>query len=448
MNAATVLRRAAPLIPLLLVAALVLSSCSDSATVDSTATNEGEEDFTGTIDPGNETFVLKRIEGESGGQPSVELIGTNLTVVAESSLVKIEVALRNIGSEALVAPVFVDLGRFVPPGVELRNPDGEHPAPMSPLPREYLRYYYEYSDYLGGDDLLEPGEASEYRTWEFMVPDLTSFSFAAAVRARGLPEVEPAITGLVYADHDRNGRFDPGTDEPFAHAFVTVHEPDGTEKTTTSDATGYYRFLLDQTGLHTLRADPGVDCPVLFTTPNPLEVLVVPDADGGPQPYGHADFGLVICPDDDEPWGPPVPIILTGEPDPADLQGDAFDLRALNLRGNTLLTAVGFSGCQPDHPLQLFVSDRFEWPIDDGGAGERVGDPAGGDDPPPELPTTWAVLQFDDLEEMCEAYWDNRVAFDLQPLRRLADERFGPEQLIRIVLILPGGETKEVVLGP
>ena len=57
------------------------------------------------------------------------------------------------------------------------------------------------------------------------------------------------------------------------------------------DEVGAFRFMVDDVGLYRLRLESLVDCPVCYTTPNPLEVLLTPGPDGRPESFGQAVFG-------------------------------------------------------------------------------------------------------------------------------------------------------------
>jgi hypothetical protein len=415
--------------------------CSDSSAPDPAISGEGESLYEATVNPDDETFVLKRLDLDNPLGHFLELVGRNVVVVADSNLVQIDVAVRNAGEESIEAPLRIDIGRFQPPGVLIRNPDGENPPPERPWPG-WLPFYFDYSATFGDDDLLAPDETSEFRTWEFTVPELTSFSFAAT--AHFMVGAEAILAGLLFEDHNRNGVFNPDTDEPLRFGMVTIQGPDDLNVTLYADVTGHYHLPLTATGLYTLTADPaidGLDCPVFFTTPNPLEVVITPDEEGNPQGFPHANFGMVICPDDDPNDPPPVPVILT-DADADELQGDDYYLRELRLTGNILRFDVMYGGCQADHPLQLFVSTRFDYVEEDDEEDE------GDDDKQDELPATWAVLQHDQMGEDCEALWQRDAAFHLRALRHYVDERFGPNQRVLVVLVTPDGDTHEVVFGP
>jgi len=423
---------------LLLMGLLALHGCSDSSAPAPEVMGEGEAEFEGSVDLDAATFVLQRLETPDPLGRALELVGQNLTVDADSAWVMIDVAVRNSSTETIGAPLRVDVGRFRPRNVTLLNADGEYPEPDEESPR-WLPFYFDYSESLGDDGMLEPDETSAFRMWKFLVPDLESFSFVARARF----ELDPGavLAGFLFEDHDRDGRYDPEEDDRLEMGWVTIQGPDDLDVTLQVDERGRYRLELEATGLYTVTADPGVDCPVLYTTPNPLEVLIVPDDEGNPQGFVHAHFGMVICPDDHPDWPPPEPAHLTRQ-DLDEVQGDDYDLYGMRLTGNILRMEVGYGGCQPRHPLRLLVSAHFRLPGDDDEEGKD------GDDDPEELPTTWMVLQHDDLGEDCEAYFERRVAFHLGAVRRFVREEFGPGQRVRLVLVTPDGDRHPVVFGP
>ncbi len=166
---------------------------------------------------------------------------------------------------------------------------------------------------------------------------------------------------------------------------------------------GGYALPVTASGLYTLTlrlfpsitpTDPagGDDgfAPVEFTTPNPLEVLLVPGPDGPPLSFLDAHFGVISGPGGQYPPVLPAPVPLDS------LGGDHYAYLAGRLEGPILWLRVGYSGCQPEHPLQLF------W------------------EPGPQaspLPHVNLALVHDGLGEMCDAYWERGAGFDLTPLR-------------------------------
>jgi len=402
--------------------ALALSGCSDSSTPPATpGGDQGSELVAGELEPGAQTFVLRRIETPVPGFAPIRvaLIGGNLSVDPIMETVSLDVAVRNDGQEPLHAPARIWLSDFVPPAVTVLNadfypgPPDTNPAVTPPPPP---RWGFDYTELLGGDQVLAPGETSEAKTWTFQVPGLTGFSFRARPEFGMVPDL-PRIAGRVFLDRNRDGV--PQPDEPpFMCGPIHATGPDGFEMTAIPDRSGRYAIPVELPGLYTLtlrvippndRTQPlhdGEDdddadnrdwTPPSFTTPNPLQVLLAPGPDGRPQSFLEAHFGLFI------PTGGGYPPVLPS-PVPLDsLGGDHYQYLQGRLRANLLVLGIGYSGCQPEHPLALYFA------------------------PGPQmspLPHFDLVLVHDGLGEMCDAWWERRVAFDLTPLRARPDGSF------------------------
>ena len=56
---------------------------------------------------------------------------------------------------------------------------------------------------------------------------------------------------------------------------------------------GAFRFYVEELGLYRVELISMVDCPVCFTTTNPIEVVLLPGPDDLPQSYRNAVFGAV-----------------------------------------------------------------------------------------------------------------------------------------------------------
>ena len=124
------------ILALTLVVALLFVGCSDSTAPDATVT--GAVPFQGHFDSEDGTFVLERTEVPvPGGVPiPVELVGSNLEVMAEYEIVRIDVALRNAGSIALYPPAIVWVSEFFPNTVRVLDFGSE--GELHYLVMEYL----------------------------------------------------------------------------------------------------------------------------------------------------------------------------------------------------------------------------------------------------------------------------------------------------------------------
>jgi hypothetical protein len=197
--------------------------------------------------------------------------------------VALDVAIRNLGQQILYAPAIVWVSDFVPPTVRVINANLPLPGPI------LIRWGFDYSRLLGPDHMLAPGMESETYRWRFHDPGTAAFSFAAAVEAN-LDPPAAVISGGVFEDLNGNG-IRERNEPPWLACVVHLTEPDGTRQLANLNEVGAFRFVVDEVGLYQLMLESLVDCPVCYTTPNPLEVLLTPGPDGRPVSFGQAVFG-------------------------------------------------------------------------------------------------------------------------------------------------------------
>jgi len=219
----------------------------------------------------------------------------------------------------------------------------------------------------------------------FMDPDGVSFAFNVEV-SFGLQPDRPRIAGTFYSDLNRNGVRDRD-EPPFGGGSVRVDGPGIAGRTVAVDADGRYSVSVSEPGLYNLWATPPPTfAPVELSTSNPLEVVLLPGPDGLPQSFLHADFGWV-----NSPLIRPVWLI----DDTDSLALDPYTLIRMDLDHRILRLHIGFSGCSPDHPLQLYMVGPFmeSFPVQ-----ARL------------------LLDHDDRDELCDAWFEQRLAFDLQPI--------------------------------
>lgn len=268
-----------------LILVLLFAGCSDSTAPDPPVITPTP--VTGSFDPATQTFVLGRAEVPvAGGIPvPVDLVGSNLQTDSSTGRVSIDVALRNDGRQPLYIPAAVWVSEFVPNTVRVTNSN------LPVLDVALYRWGFDYSDLLGPDDMLGPDETSEPWTWNFYDPDLQSFSFRLDVDMALEPP--PAfISGGVFGDQNQNGVQD-GDEGPWPYGFMHLTLPDGTDTAAFCDEVGGFRFIVDQPGLYRLRLESLVDCIICFTTPNPLEVMIVEGEDGALVSFENVVFGAI-----------------------------------------------------------------------------------------------------------------------------------------------------------
>jgi hypothetical protein len=396
-------------------------ACSDNG--DPGNSGDGSRDFQGTIDPSAGTFVLESIDSTTvdGVRIRVDLIGSNLEVDPDSSVVALDVRIRNSGNVPLYAPGEIGVERIEPPTVWPINADRSDCLPcMRILP--CCTYAFDYSNLLGDDSILSPNETSGAKRWRFNDPGLHAFSFLATAKF-GLGPDRPRIEGTVFADKNANGHRDEG--EPGAGGgHIVVNGPDTDSLIVQVPPDGHYAFPVTEGGLYSLLAvPPPTFAPVHATTPNPLQVLLPPG-----ESYLHADFGFAN--DQPPPPGDVRPIgFWEGPPD--SLPHDPYGLKDVHLEGTILVIRVGFSGCSPDQPFALFMLDGFEllrcYPCP---------------------PRAHVVLSHDSRNEMCEAYFERSLRYDLAPILARFKQLYGHEEQIEVLYHDAQGEIHSFFIGP
>ncbi|MDX1740251.1 MAG: hypothetical protein R3178_03120, partial [Rhodothermales bacterium] len=179
--------------------------------------------------------------------------------------------------------------------------------------------------------------------------------------------------------------------------------PGLTDRIVSVDGDGRYAIAVREAGLYSLWAmPPPTFAPVEPTTSNPLEVVLLRGSDGDVQSFLEADFGWA-----NSPLLPPVLFVESTE----SIALDQYALGTIQLGAQSLFMRVGFSGCGPDHPFQLYMV---------GGLMESF---------PPQARL---VLSHDDLGELCDAYFERDLTFDLWPILHLTA---GPDGSMSSVII-------------
>ncbi len=425
----------AALIGLTLVG-MALGGCTETTQPAARMASEGEAAITGDLDPGEGTFILQTLDEPPPGPVvpvPLQLIGSDLQVDVAAEKVSLAVAIRNLGDRSLFAPAEVWLARFTPQDVAVLNADMMRVPYDSnavfvrqaddPPPDPGTIWGFDYTEQLGGDGVLDPGEISGAKTWEFHVPGLVAFSFAARVTF-GLAGDLPRITGICFEDVDRNGQLD-SRDQPLAGGTVLLHEPSGEVVLAHPNLHGAYAFPVRMTGLYELVYHPPLWPQYLeprFTTPNPLRLVLPPGPDGQPQGFRGAHFGLIwqTVPPDSIP-----PVILVEDP-PDSLVGAPYQLLGLELQGDILHLRVGFSGCQPVHPFSLYMAGGFM----------------------ESLPVQANLVLVHELDEDCEAYFQASLRFNLNPIRRAYVAAYGEPGLVILHLFDYEGGVHDFTFGP
>jgi hypothetical protein len=368
--------------------------------------------FQADLDPGASSFVITRVPGSRPGQVpvEVELVGSNLVSDPLTMTVSLDVAIRNLSGTRLTIPAQVWLSDLRPAGIEVlssnffdppwrASPAAAPGAGAQPAePAGPTHFGFDYSSLVGPDSVLSPEESSQARVWQFRVPNLASFSFAAAATFGGEPG-GPVISGVVFQDLDGDGVRDP--DDPPFSGGITLRRPSGVTAGTRTLDGGAYTFPASEVGLHRLTFEkPPLDClcEVVETTPNPLQLVLLPDADGRPISYLHADFGARIVRLEE------IQPVVPTDPRPGELHLDPYQLTEVGRAGDILTLRAGFGGCSPFHPFTLFMSGGF-----------MESDPV----------RSRLVLGHDARGELCDGWFERTLQFDLTPLRRAFEQAYG-----------------------
>ena len=124
---------------------------------------------------------------------------------------------------------------------------------------------------------------------------------------------------------------------------------------------------------------------------------------------------------------PPDSTVVLTELAPEEIEQDFYHLLSSALVGETLQLRVGFSGCGPDHPFTLYAG----LPLTD-----------------PYPARTWSLLAHDSREEICAAYFEKDLSFDLHPLVMAHIRQYGFPGDIRLRFQEFGGGGRELLLQP
>ena len=394
-----------------LPAMLAVSGCSDSDPANPVADTLDNSETMGSLDPGAGSFVLQTLDQPtSDGRPLlVDLVGSDMTVDADSNRVSLMVALHNRHPQPLYGPAMVWVEDFDPAAVYLQNADqvrvplSPQDAPLNPGPEPGIGYGMDYSDMLGGDGMLNSGETSEAKLWTFQLETLAPFSFAARAHF-GLEPVGSVLGGICFVDENHNGHPDPG-ESGIVPGVVRVTLPSGPVEEVLVDGDGRWSLPLSEAGLHSVFFDPMIEtfAPIGFSTPNPRQVVITAGPDGELQGFDSADFGVFLEIAVEQPQ-----IQFSNAPLDS-LHREPWNLAEAHMvDGHHLQLEVGFSGCQPEHLFSLYTDGAFMESM------------------PPQV----NLLAVHHTAEDCDAAFMGQQLFDLGPLLHLYMQHYGPGELI------------------
>jgi hypothetical protein len=245
------------------------------------------DDLGGRFESGKLTFQLS---GATGATTALALVASNLSFDPTTHELRVDVAIRNDGSDTAVGPDRILVYGFVPQNVEPLN------ASCGPADDELAVPHcsFDHHGTYGDDGGLAAGEVSAPVTWILRVPSGESFAFRARL---GSETAAPGtISGRVFVDRDGDGHRDAAD---HGAPGIVVHLRAGNEVTdATTDANGSYAFLVQAPGLYEVSVEPPPGVPV--TTPAALQVTILERQDGTLSSFSHADFGLAAIPEGPE----------------------------------------------------------------------------------------------------------------------------------------------------
>jgi hypothetical protein len=284
-----------------------------------------------TVDPSAGRFriaVSAPAEGEG-----IILDGVDFVFDANRGEISFRAALVNSTDRPLFAPIQLILADIRPAEITAVDADGTTADG---------RPFYDFSDELGREGVLEPGEMSDRLTMTFSDPERLAFALGA-VLSTGPGPANAAIGGVAYFDLDRNGRRDRG-ERGVPGVHMILHAGSRVVDETRTDGMGRYVFLDLEPGLYAVSKEPRA----ATTTPNPLHVALVPGEGGRARSFLAADFGCLVDfpppPSPSEPIFGPLEVLANGETIHARFELD-------HVARVPLLLVVEVMGSDPSHRL-------------------------------------------------------------------------------------------------
>ena len=289
-----------------------VSSCSNDNPTGTAGDPSGQAD----VDPNGEpSFFLgySEIDGMPGGR--LDVWAHNLEVDSDENIVSFDVVLSNRSERSIYPPVMFFITKIIPENVWVLNSDIVYIREGPPG--------FDFSDDLGDDNKLDPGEQSDPVNMQFGMEELTSFSIGFRINV-GTPPSDELVSGVVFHDRNRNGMRD--VDEPgmpgVKLTLVNEMEDDSRMapeilRVAVTDQRGRYGFEDVHAGIYEIKAfGPEHWYP---TTPNPM-IITLLDGDSGPIPLEGVNFGFApFDPPPIEPIFGPIPV------GPGSLYGEKFD---------------------------------------------------------------------------------------------------------------------------
>jgi hypothetical protein len=277
-------RRVSPALCLIGITALLLFgflfSCSESPTDQ----NIDSDVMTGSgdIDPNaNGDILLSDVDLGPDFPGRLEVWAVDLETEGDS-VVSFDLVLVNKTEFDLYPPIHFVITKIVPNSVSVLNPDG--------YVRDRLPFF-DFSEKLGDDGVLTPGERTARVNVRFGWPEPAAFSIGFTLSI-GQPPLEGVIAGIVFKDLNRNGIYDGESEPGVPNIAVALRAASGDTRlgrVVHTDRLGRYGFRGLHAGVYEVAAMGLLG--MSFTSPNPILVTLVELPDGTVSSFTDADFG-------------------------------------------------------------------------------------------------------------------------------------------------------------
>lgn len=271
----------------MLVLALVFS-CGEQPTGIEGEPEEGGFSGTGDIDPGaGGSFLLGTVSDTTFAEGHLEVWAMDVAFDPATGIVSFDVQLQNCMRTDIHPPIHFVITRIMPRDIAVLEFDG---TSADGFP------YYDFSDKLGDDGILEAGGRTERVTMKFHTVEPRSFAIGFRIDL-GTYAPGGMIAGVVFRDDNRDGirercekleRCEPGIPgivvalkKPLENVILLVR----------TDRNGEYRFGGLRAGVYEVFVEVSPQSWEV-TSVNPLLVTLVAGPDGEVQDYLGANFGL------------------------------------------------------------------------------------------------------------------------------------------------------------
>ncbi len=251
---------------------------------------------TGDIDPGaGGSFLLGTVSDTTFAPGHLEVWAMDVVFDPATGIVSFDVQLQNSMRTDIYPPIHFVITRVMPRDIAVLEFDGTSGDGFP---------YYDFSDALGDDGVLEAGGRTERVTMKFQTVTPRSFAIGFRIDLRAHTP-GGMIAGVVFRDDNRNGvrdrcdRCEPGIPGIVVALKKPLSDGDMVILLVRTDANGEYRFRGLRAGVYKVFVEVSPQSWEV-TSANPLLVTLVAGPDGEVQDYLGAHFGLF-------PLQPPPP---------------------------------------------------------------------------------------------------------------------------------------------